>query len=71
MHATPRRASPRTRGCLIFWIAVSSTTFEDSPFAKFQGANSPGKPLDLLSEPEQNKVFTDIYKKMKNAVTVE
>jgi hypothetical protein len=59
------------RGCLIFWIAVSSTTFDDSPLAKFQGANPPDKPLDLLSEPEQNKVFADIYRKMKTAVTVD
>lgn len=59
------------RGCLIFWIAVSSTTFEDSPLVKFQGANPPDKPLDLLPEPEQNKVFADIYRKMKAAVTVE
>jgi hypothetical protein len=60
------------RGCLIFWIAVSSTTFEDTPLAKFQGANPPNAPLDLLSEAEQNKVFKDLYKKMKEAVvTVE
>lgn len=58
----------KNRGCLIFWIAVSSTTFEDSPLAKFQGAISPHEPLDLLSEPEQNKVFTEIYRKMKAAV---
>ena len=59
------------RGCLIFWIAVSSATFEDSPLAKFQGANSPSMPLDLLPEPEQNKVFIEIYKKMKAAVTIQ
>jgi hypothetical protein len=56
------------RGCLIFWIAVSSTTFEDSPLARIQGANKPSEPLDLLSEPQQNKVFVDIYKKMKDAL---
>jgi hypothetical protein len=59
------------RGCLIFWIAVSSTTFEDSQLAKFQGAIPPNAPLDLMSEPEQNKVFTDIYRKMKAAVSGE
>jgi hypothetical protein len=39
--------------------------------AKFQGAISPNAPLDLMSEPEQNKVFTEIYRKMKAAVSVE
>jgi TIR domain len=59
------------RGCLIFWIQVSSTTFADSPLAKFQGAIPPNEPLDLMSEPEQSKVLLDIYRKMKAAVLVE
>src|SRR5262245_14175676 len=59
------------RGCQIFWIAVSSSTVEDSPLAKFQGAISPSSPLDLMSEPEQNKVLTDIYRKMKATVLVQ
>jgi hypothetical protein len=59
------------RGCLIFWIQVSSTTFEDSPLAKFQGAIPPNTPLDLMSDAEQSKVLADIYRKMKAAVSVE
>jgi TIR domain len=59
------------RGCLAFWIAVSSSTVEDSPLAKFQGAISPGSPLDLMSEAEQNKALTEIYRKMKAAVMVQ
>ena len=58
------------RGCLIFWIAVSSSTFEDSPLAKIQGALSPHAPLDLLSEPEQNKALKEIAQKMKEAVSI-
>jgi len=61
----------KNRGCLIFWIAVSSSTFEYSPLAKFQGAIPPNAPLDLLSEPEQSKVLKDIFLKMKAAVSVE
>lgn len=67
----PLLAAARDRGCLIFWIAVSSTTFADSPLAKIQSANPIGKPLDLLPEAEQNKIFTEIYQKMKSAVMVE
>jgi hypothetical protein len=37
----------KNRGCLIFVIAVSSSTFEDSPLAKFQWAIPPNDPLDL------------------------
>jgi hypothetical protein len=61
----------KNRGCLIFWIAVSSSTFEDSPLAKFQGAIPPNAPLDLMSDAEQSKALTDIYRKMKAAVSVE
>lgn len=60
------------RGCLIFWIAVSSTTpLEDSPLARFQAAIAPNQPLDLMPEPEQNRVLSDIYKKLKEAVLIE
>jgi hypothetical protein len=58
------------RGCLIFWIQVSSTTFEDSPLAKFQGVIPPNRPPDLMTDAEQSKVLVDIYRKMKEAVSV-
>lgn len=61
--------SAQDRGCLIFWIAVSTSTFEDSPLATIQGANPPGQPLDLLPEPEQNKVLADLYRRLKDAVS--
>jgi hypothetical protein len=58
----------QNRGCLIFVIAVSSSTFEDSPLAKFQWANPPNEPLDLMSDAEQSRTLTEIYRKMKAAV---
>ena len=61
----------KNRGCLIFWVQVSSTTFEDSRLAKFQGAIPPTQPLDLMSDAEQNKVLVDISRKMKDAVSVQ
>jgi hypothetical protein len=61
----------KNRGCLIFWIAVSSTTFADSELARIQGVISPTQPLDLMPEPEQNKVFIEIYEKMKGAVSIQ
>ena len=57
------------RGCLIFLIHVSSATFEMSPLARFQGANSPNQPLDLMSDGEQNKMLLDICRKMQAAVS--
>ena len=59
------------QGCVIFWIAVKSSTFADSPLAKFQGANSPNKPLALMSAGEQDEALLEIYQKMKAAVTLQ
>lgn len=59
------------KGCLIFWIAVKSSTVADSPLAKFQGAISPNQPLALMSEGEQAKTLLEIYQKMKAAVSFQ
>lgn len=56
------------RGCLIFWIAVSFSTVNDSQIARYQAANDPKQPLDTLPEPEQNRVLMQIYDRMKEAV---
>jgi TIR domain len=58
----------KNRGCVIFWIAVSSSTVADSELSQFQAANDPNQPLDTLPEPEQNRVLTSIYERMKEAV---
>jgi hypothetical protein len=52
-------------------IAVSSSSFEDSPLARFQWAIPPNTPLDLMSDAEQSKALTKIYRKMKIAVSVQ
>jgi hypothetical protein len=36
----------KNRGCVIFWIAVSSSTVADSDLSPFEGANDPNQPLD-------------------------
>lgn len=59
------------QGCLIFWIAVKSSTFAESPLARFQGANSPNKPLALMSAGEQDEALLEIYQKMKAAVSFQ
>ena len=56
------------RGCLIFWIAVSASTVDDSEIGRFQAANNPQQPLDSLPASEQNRVLKQIYDRMKNAV---
>lgn len=48
----------------IVWIAVSSSLYELTPLSNLQCANDPGKPLDTLSEAEQNIELTNICKKI-------
>ncbi|MEL7424442.1 MAG: patatin-like phospholipase family protein [Bacteroidota bacterium] len=48
----------------IFWIAVSSSLYEVTPLAQLQCANDPAKPLDTLTEAEQNIELTNICKKI-------
>lgn len=59
------------RGCLIFWIAVKTSTIADSPLARFQGANSLNKPLAKMSDDEQDEALLEIYQKMKAAVSAQ
>ena len=58
----------KNRGCIIYWIAVSSSTVGDSQLARFQAANDPAQPLDTLPEAEQNRILMKIYDRMKEAV---
>jgi hypothetical protein len=67
----PLMDAASSKGCLIFWIAVKSSTVKDSPLGKFQGANSPDQPLALMSEGEQAKALLDVYNKLKAAVNLQ
>jgi len=58
----------KNRGCVVFWIAVSSSTVADSDLSPFEAVNDPNQPLDTLTEPEQNRVLKRIYDRMKEAV---
>jgi hypothetical protein len=58
----------KNNGCLVFWVAVSFSTVNDSEIAKYQAANDPNRPLDTLPEPEQNRVFMTIYERLKAAL---
>jgi len=59
----------RARGVQIGWIAVSASTVKDNrEIYRLQALNDPAHPLDSLPEPQQKKVLTDIYEKLKKMV---
>ncbi len=61
-------AAAESRGVSIFWIAVSSSTVEDTEIAKFQAVNDPANPLDALPPGEQKKQLLHIYRRIKEVV---
>lgn len=58
------------RECRVFWIAISSSTVEASELSKYQAANDPKRPLDMLPESEQNQVLVKLFEQMKDVVQV-
>jgi hypothetical protein len=46
----------------ILWVAISSYPYEITPLNAIQCANDPSKPLDTLSEADQNKEMANICK---------
>lgn len=68
-HELPRFLhTGETEGLTIFWIAVSASTYKDSPIAEFQAANNPARPLDTLTNAELNQELVEIAGKIKAAV---
>lgn len=57
------------KGCQIFWIAVGSSTVDDTEIKKYEAANNPDEPLNTLPPPQQDKVLKEIYDRMKKVVT--
>jgi len=64
----PLLEKAQQEGVKIIWVAVKSSTVKDSVISKFQAANDPERPLEMLDEPQQNKVLTEIYEKVKAAL---
>jgi hypothetical protein len=50
----------KTQNVKILWIAISSSNYVVTPLKGIQCANDPEKPLDSLSEAEQNAEITRI-----------
>jgi predicted acylesterase/phospholipase RssA len=52
----------------ILWVAVSDTLYEKTPLQALQCANNPNKPLDKLSEAEQNSELKAICQAIIHAM---
>ena len=64
----PLLEAAEKEGLIVFWIAVSDSTYKDTDIANYQALNNPEEPLDTLKPPDQNKALRNIYERMKQAV---
>lgn len=53
-------------GTLMIPIILSPCLFEDSQLGEFQAINSPEEPLTAMTEAEQDQVFVNLLKQLKN-----
>jgi len=55
---------------IIYWIAVSHSSYNITDLSKIQSANDPAKPLDELSKQERDKTLVQIAEKIANAMDI-
>jgi hypothetical protein len=61
----PLLESAESEGVSILWIAVSDSTYEETPLARFQAVNNPKMPLDTFEGGKLNQQLKKIYQKIK------
>lgn len=62
---TPILEKAASEGVSVLWIAVSESTYEDTPIERFQAVNDPGMPLDTLEPKDLNRQLKEIYKALR------
>lgn len=53
-------------GLIIYWLYISPCLYEVTELTKYQAANDLTKSIDSFTEPEQDEIFCNILKKLKN-----
>ncbi|MDZ4706679.1 MAG: TIR domain-containing protein [Saprospiraceae bacterium] len=53
-------------GLIIYWLYISHCLYEETELVSFQAAHDLNESIDSLKEPEQDKIFVSIGKKIKN-----
>lgn len=55
-------------GMTILWVPISACSYDETPIGDYQAAMDPARPLDSLSEPEQNRAWVAVCKQIKARV---
>ena len=60
-------ANARENGLKILWVPLSVSSFDETEIARFQAAIDPERPLDTMTEGEQNQAWVAVCKEIKAA----
>ncbi len=55
---------------IVYWLAVSASSYQMTELAQVQAVNDPSRPLDSQTASEQNKTFADIAKHVAKGMDV-
>ncbi len=61
----PLLESAENEGVAILWIAVSDSTYEETPLARYQAVNDPSTPLDTFEGGKLSQQLKQIYQRIK------
>ncbi len=64
----PLLEAAKKEGLTIVWVPLSASSYTETEIADYQAAHDPSRPLDLLSDAEQNQAFVEICRKIRDAV---
>lgn len=56
------------RGLKVFWVPVSASSYDETPIGGYQAALDPARPLNTLSEAEQDAALVRLCKDIKRAL---
>jgi class 3 adenylate cyclase len=65
----PILAAAQDAGMKILWIPLSASSYDETEISAFQAAMDPMRPLDVMLEAEQNKVWVSLCKIIKATLT--
>ena len=64
----PLLKAAKERGLKILWIPISASSYKVTEISSYQAAIDPSRPLDTMSNAEQNRVWVRVCEKISEAI---
>lgn len=64
----PLLAAARERGLTILWVPLSFSSYDETEISDYKAVISPDRPIDTMSEAEQNKSWVTVCKWIKEVL---